>query len=232
MLAQRRASPSSGPIMRSNSPELQRLLAAESVADEERAWRDFAATYSRLLLHATRSVAANHDDAMDSYARILEHLRADRFARLRAYVADGRSKFSTWLVVVARRLTLDQLRQTYGRPRGERSDGAKLEQAFRRRLRDLAGDDVELEAIPGSDDTPDAALRSDDLRAALAAAVDSLDPADRLLLSLRFDDDLSAPEIARILHVPTPFHVYRRIDHILTALRRELAARGVDSGVP
>jgi RNA polymerase sigma factor (sigma-70 family) len=228
----RRASSPSESTMRPTSPELERLLAADTAAEEERAWREFAAAYSRLILHATRSVAGTHDDSMDAYARILEHLRADRFARLRAYVADGRSKFSTWLVVVARRLALDQLRQTYGRPRGSQSDGAKLERAFRRRLRDLAGDDVELETLPGSDETPDAALRVDDLRTALAAAVDSLDPADRLLLSLRFDDDLSAQEIARLLHLPTPFHVYRRIDHVLLALRQQLAARGVDSGVP
>ena len=218
--------------MSANSPELDRLLTAATPAEEERAWREFAATYSRLLLHATRSVAANHDDAMDAYTRVLDQLRGDHFARLRAYAADGRSKFSTWLVVVARRLTLDQLRQTYGRPRAVKSDGSSLERAFRRRLRDLAGDDVDLETIPGSHQSADATLQAEELRVALAEAVETLDSADRLLLSLRFDDDLSAQEIARVLHLPTPFHVYRRIDRILSALRRQLVRRGVDSGVP
>jgi DNA-directed RNA polymerase specialized sigma24 family protein len=44
---------------------------------------------------------------MDGYAYVLEALRSDDYRRLRAYAADGRSKFSTWLVVVARRLCLD-----------------------------------------------------------------------------------------------------------------------------
>src|SRR6185437_2882476 len=62
----RRASSPSESTMRPTSPELERLLAADTAAEEERAWREFAAAYSRLILHATRSVAGTHDDSMDA----------------------------------------------------------------------------------------------------------------------------------------------------------------------
>jgi DNA-directed RNA polymerase specialized sigma subunit len=53
---------------------------------------------------------------------------------------------------------------------------------------------------------------------------------DRLLLKLRFDDGLSAPEIARLLGFPTPFHVYRRLNALYARLRGGLRERGIEEG--
>src|SRR6185503_13736524 len=91
------------------------LLDAKDDAAREARWTDFIGTYSRLILHVTRSGGGLHDAAMDRYAFVLEQLRHDDFRRLRAYVADGRSEFSTWLVVVAQRLCRDHQRHRYGR---------------------------------------------------------------------------------------------------------------------
>src|SRR5260370_32412986 len=63
-------------------------------------------------------------------------MRETHCGRLHGYVAEGRSKFTTWLVVVARRLCLDFHRHRYGRPRDTTPDAA-AEQAARRRLADL-----------------------------------------------------------------------------------------------
>jgi hypothetical protein len=52
------------------------------------------------------------------------------------------------------------------------------------------------------------------------------------LIKLRFDDGLSAAAIAEFMRFPTPFHVYRRLTHVLDALRRALQARGVEGPVP
>jgi DNA-directed RNA polymerase specialized sigma subunit len=40
-----------------------------------------------------------------------------------------------------------------------------------------------------------------------------------LLLTLRFEDELSAAEIADILGMPSQFHVYRRLKVILAGLK-------------
>jgi len=67
---------------------------------------------------------------------------------------------------------------------------------------------------------------------ALALVLETLDPADRVLLKLRFEDDLPAREIATILQMPSAFHVYRRLASLYTSLRRRLVARGVESSAP
>lgn len=163
---------------------------------------------------------------MDRYTWILDHLRADDFRRLRSFSGDGRSKFSTWLVVVARRLCVDHHRQRYGRDRGSGND------VERRRLADLCAEQLDAGEIPDSAaETPDRLLLAAETREALDGALEALDPRDRLLLRLRFEDDLPANEIAALLKLPTPFHVYRRVNTLLGALRRSLEARGVESSV-
>ena len=214
--------------------ELVALLNAPDPAAREAAWAIFVDTYSRLLLHTARAVARDHDVAMDAYAYILEQLRDDECRRLRAFVADGRSKFTTWLVVVTRRLCLDHQRQRYGRVReaGSKVDTGEA-RAARRRLVDLlveAVDPAQLEAAEGSG--PESELRTRQLAEALAAALQGLPPAERLLVKLRFEDDLPAREIAFVMGLPTPFHVYRRLNAVCETLRAVLRRRGVEDASP
>jgi hypothetical protein len=65
------------------------------------------------------SLGGDQDAVMDRYTDVLEQLRRNDCQRLRGYASDRRSKFTTWLVVVARRLCLDQHRQRYGRDRND-----------------------------------------------------------------------------------------------------------------
>ena len=58
----------------------------------------------------------------------------------------------------------------------------------------------------------------------LDAAVASLSPADQLLVTLRYQDNRSAREIASLMSLPTPFHVYRRLNRVHESLRRMLLA--------
>jgi len=226
------ASTEAGAAMAAALPfELSRLFQAPDGPARDDAWADFVAAHSRLLLHVARSLNPDHDAAMDGYAYVLERLREDQSRRLRGYVADGGSKFTTWLVVVARRLCLDFHRHRYGRARDSTPDSA-AEQAARRRLADLvagAADPDQL-AAPAADPALSAQVR--ELHEALAAATTRLAPTDRLLLKLRFDDDLSAREIAAVVGLPTPFHVYRRINTLLELLRRSLSQRGVEGAEP
>lgn len=212
--------------------EVLSVLEASSQAARTRAWERFVATYSRVILHAVRSVNRDHDGVMDSYAFVLQKLSDDDFRRLRAFGVDGSGKFTTWLVVVARRLAHDWHRQRYGRSRHDDDVDARAERAARRRLVDLASEAVDLARVPDvASAGADSQLVSDEARAALGAEIDALDAPDRLLIKLRFEDDLSAKDIAALTHAATPFHVYRRLNHILALLRRRLIARGVESSI-
>ncbi|HEX2219364.1 MAG TPA: sigma-70 family RNA polymerase sigma factor [Gemmatimonadales bacterium] len=232
-LAGRRSDPRCSPETTDTvPPEVARLLGSLPGQDQVTAWQAFVERYSRLLLRVAFDFAPGYDDAMDRYAFILDELHRDDFRRLQRFVADGRGRFSTWLTVVARRLCLDQHRCRYGRTR--RSNGKAglptAERLARRRLVELtsATDDVDrigdvLPADPGDE------LGEAERREALRRAFRDLAPEDQLLLKLRFEKDLTAGEIAVLLRMPTPFHVYRRLRSLCHTLRARLHGEGVDA---
>ena len=214
---------------------LSRLFDARDAAALDAAWPAFVDGYSALILQVAKSTATNRDAAMDAYAFVLEQLREDDCRRLRFYSARNGARFSTWLLVVARRLCIDFHRRRYGRPnRGNEGDpSATLERATRRRLIDLAAEELDPDTLSDVQARgPEAELRLAQLRRALAKALDTLEPADRLILALRFEDERSAAEIARVVGLPTPFHVYRRLTRLLDGLRAHLAAEGIDDATP
>jgi len=192
----------------------------------------FVETHSRLFLHTARTLGRDYDAAMDAYAYLLEQLRRDDFHRLRAYTSQSRCKFTTWLVVVARRLCLDRVRQRYGRLHGTGPQSREAH-GVRRRLVDLLAEELDAsELADPADDNPETQLRASELNRALLSALMGLEPRDRLLLKLRFADELAAREIGHVMGFTTPFHVYRRLNTLLGQLRTTLARRGVRDSEP
>lgn len=215
-------------------PELASLLGAPDAPARDRAWAEFVERHSRLLLHVARSFGGDHDAVMDRYAFILERLRADECRRLQTWARDRRSKLTTWLVIVAQRLSLDQNRQRYGRPRGD-SNESSASRITRRRLADLLVEELDHDgksAPAGSNRDPEGVLREAELSQALSRSVAELSEADQLLLTLRFRDGLSAAGIARGMRFPSEFHVYRQLDRLLRGLRQALHRRGVEDSAP
>src|SRR5690348_4030223 len=150
-------------------------------------------------MHTARTTGRDYDATMDAYAYLLEQLRRDDFHRLRAYTAQSRCKFTTWLVVVARRLCLDRIRQQYGR---RASTGQQSHEAHevRRRLVDLLAEELNAsELADPTADNPETELRANELNRALLSALMGLEPRDRLLLKLRFADGLGAREIGHVM---------------------------------
>lgn len=191
----------------------------------------FLAAHNDVVLRTCRIVLREHDSAMDAYAFVLEALRADNYQRLRAFKADGTTRFAVWLVVVTRRLALDFVRRRYGRSRS--SDPAqRAEHETRRRLEGLLAAELEPEQIPDGTPLPDAALRHEELLVSLRRSLDELSPHERLLLTMRFADERSAKEIARILRLPSMFHVYRQLTATLARLKSSLRRRGVEDAGP
>jgi RNA polymerase sigma factor (sigma-70 family) len=213
--------------MSSFPPTLERLIHEDPPSSE--AWSDFAREYTALLMHVARSTCRGRDEAMDAYAYLLEKLSDDSCRKLRAYSSDPRTKFTTWLVVVARRICIDHHRVKYGRVRNEESKAERERLGLRRRLEELSEGAEFADAIPDDNaETPAEALERAELSSELRTLRESLPPADRLLLAMRFDDGLSAAEISTILHFPSQFHVYRRINALLAELKTRLKERGYE----
>jgi RNA polymerase sigma factor (sigma-70 family) len=209
---------------------LGQLLHAPTAAVREAAWDELIAHHTRLLLAVARSFGGGRDEAMERYSYVLEKLREGDFHRLRSFQEDGRARFSTWLTVTARRLCLDHHRTRYGRSRPTQDTGAADSlRVVRRRLTDSIASELDADLIPDARAiSAEAATVRTERDASLRAAVEALPPGDRLLLALRFEDDLSASRIAGLLGFPTPFHVYRRLNLVLGQLRATLKSRGVD----
>ncbi len=108
---------------------------------------------------------------------------------------------------------------------------SRLPVRFRRRVEP----DDRLADLPSSD-RADSTLLAGQARAesqhgieALNAVLATLDSEDRLVLTLRFTDGRTVPEIAAVLGLRDPKPLYRRMDALLRQLRAALQARGVDA---
>ena len=130
----------------STTASLDSLLTAVNEDARERAWNEFLGEYTDVLLHAARTMGGDQDAVMDRYSFVLDALRRDDFRRLKGYVARPRGKFSTWLIVVARRLCLDEHRHRHGRLQGESAESLD-QRRERRNLADLVGNELELQAL-------------------------------------------------------------------------------------
>ena len=93
--------------------------------------------------------------------------------------------------------------------------------------------DAHLSQMPASGDGEAALIRSIEgpvesrrIEAALAAALDTLAPQDRLVVKMRFLDGLQISDISRALTLP-PKPLYRRIESLMGGLRRQLVQAGV-----
>ncbi len=215
--------------------DVARLLAAADPTARDDAWAAFARAYTDLLLRVARSLGGGQDAAMDRYAYVLEQLRQDDCSRIRSYVRPGAGDFGLWLVVVVRRLCLDHYRHQYGRARaaaGGEDQPSDLRKT-RRRLVDLVADQVDVGTVAApATSTPDQVLARAERSRAIAAALDQLPPRDRLLLRLRFVEELPVRQIAGLMAFPTVFHGYRRLDEVLRSLRATLERAGVRDAQP
>lgn len=211
-------------------PDLAILLDGRDPATRERAWAGFLSQYNRLLLKAAGAFGGDYDARMDRYRYLIEALAAHDYRRLRAYHSQARSSFAAWLTVVARRLCIDFDRHHVGRS-GRATvdpDMARTTRNVRRRIYDGSGADVDLELLPAGGPDVESLVAETERHELMQAILAGLEPRDRLLIRLRFDDELPISRIAQVLHLPTVFHVYRRLNQVLREIRTRLVARGID----
>jgi RNA polymerase sigma-70 factor (ECF subfamily) len=130
----------------------------------------------------------------------------------------GDAQFSTWLYRIAARVCLAMRRRRKGEPEYELS----LEEF-------IPTSDGELRLQIQADGlTPEEALANKQLRRALRQAIQGLPAKYRLVLVLRDMEGLSAKEVGTVMGL-NERAVKSRLHRARLFVRRELAARGVDS---
>jgi RNA polymerase sigma-70 factor (ECF subfamily) len=150
---------------------------------------------ARYLFYVSGTCENVEDLAQETWLRVLE----------RGAQYDGRSRFEPWLFSIARNLAYDQFRKRRATCL-DSCDGADSE------------DVISTEIAATNRASPFlAAARSEDA-ARLSAAMDLLEPINREALLLRFQEELSLGEIAKVTGAPVTT-ISSRIYRGLAALR-------------
>ena len=157
----------------------------------------------RYLLYLTGRREYAEDLAQETWVRVLQ--RGSQY--------NGRQRFDPWLFAIARNLAIDYLR--------------KKRKAVQ--TASLPNDRDAILLLPSSGPSPfEAAARSEDA-IRLAGQLQILSPLYREALLLRFQEDLSLPEIAQVLGAPVTT-VTSRIYRGLAALRSAFEEGGDSHG--
>lgn len=158
----------------------------------------------RYLLYLTGRREYAEDLAQETWVRVLQ--RGSQY--------NGRQRFDPWLFAIARNLAIDYLRK--------KRKGVQTAS--------LPNDRDEILLVSSSGPSPfEAAARSEDA-IRLAGQLQILSPLYREALLLRFQEDLSLPEIAEVLGAPVTT-VTSRIYRGLAALRSAFEEGGDSPGV-
>jgi len=158
----------------------------------------------RYLLYLTGRREYAEDLAQETWVRVLQ--RGSQY--------NGRQRFDPWLFAIARNLAIDYLRK--------KRKGVQTAS--------LPNDRDAMLLLPTSGPSPfEAAARSEDA-IRLAGQLQILSPLYREALLLRFQEELSLPEIAQVLGAPVTT-VTSRIYRGLAALRSAFEEGGDSPGV-
>jgi RNA polymerase sigma-70 factor len=191
------------------------------------AWEAFVATYRPVLYAAARAIVGSAGEARarelaDSlYAELYGLSRGGNPGRPLLDYFHGRSKLSTWLRTVLAQRHVDALRSA------QRTDS--LDEESPEPIRPAARSAVEAGAAD-----PDRARLLPRLQQSIAAALATATPADRLLLSLYYLQEMTLAQIARVqgVHEAT---ISRQLDRIRRELRKNVehslaAGRAAENG--
>ncbi|MBL8103374.1 MAG: sigma-70 family RNA polymerase sigma factor [Anaerolineales bacterium] len=160
-------------------PETEATLIQRAQKGDHDAFAALVTEHQRYVYNLALRVVKDENEALD--------LAQETFVRAWTALPNfkGQSQFRTWLYRIVTNLCYNRLPN------------------LRRSLNDL-GDDV-MEEIPESDpafDNPAQSLESQELREYLHSAMDDLDEQYRLLITMRYQDELSYDEIASTLNLP------------------------------
>lgn len=159
--------------------DAEQLLLQRARKGDHEAFAALVNEHQRYVYNLALRVLKNEEEALD--------LTQEAFVRAWTALPNfrGQSRFRTWLYRIVTNLCYNRL------------------PSLRRSLNEL-GDDVITE-IPETDpafDNPARGMESRELRSYLHKAMDNLDENYRLLISLRYQNELSYEEIAATLNLP------------------------------
>jgi len=173
------------------------------------AWDEFATSYADLIwsmIHKTFAgfnVSYQKEDVEDLFNSIYVSLVDDDFRKLRQFQGENNCSLSTWLAVVAGRMTIDFIRK----------DKTRL-------FADNSGEGPQLwETIADAAPLADHRISEEQIQGQISREVSQLAPRDRLLYHLLFVRGASAEATAGVLGMSVGL-VYSRKHRIINRLKK------------
>jgi RNA polymerase sigma-70 factor (ECF subfamily) len=161
-------------------------LVAQSREGDTAAFGELVRRYEGKIFRLAQHVTQNREDAEDvlqeTFMKAYEHL--DQF--------QGNSKFYTWIVRIAVNQALMKLR------RRKTDKSVSLDETID------TGEDTMVREIAAWDEDPEQRFSRDELGGILDTAVQSLEPPNRSVFTLRDIDELSTEETAEALGLSVP----------------------------
>ncbi len=172
-------------------------LAAACARNSASAWSRLAAIYDKHIEDVSHAVCLTHQEARELASTVLAHLFfRDRDGHCRIASYEGRCSLRTWLATMIKRQAINQ--------RQLKSNEAE------------PLDSLSAVSDPNAVSTLDEVLFQSKYGDAIADsfkwAAGQLSERERLVLALRFEDEMRATDIAKMLHVH-PAQITRTVKH-------------------
>jgi len=184
----------------------EKKLVQGCAAGEEDSWNLFFSTYSDCIFTAVKKTLHRYsrdtrpETVEDLFGEVMLLLVEDGCGRLKSFEGRNGCSLSTFLFVIASRVTIDHLRRQRNVPMFADGEHALLN----------AGDTREL---------PDKGLEISQQAEMVRDVLAGLPPQDRLFVKLHYEDGLSTEEIAVVLRV-SPATVYSKKNRVREKMQK------------
>ena len=182
-------------------------------ADGKTAWEIFVRRFSRLVWNSvhktfhTYSFSYTAEDAEDMYGAIFMALLDNDFRKIRQFRSDNSCTLSTWLSIIATRMTIDFMRKDRSRYHV-----------------DTAEEDREIwDLIPDHTYRADNIIEKKQGEESLKRCIQQLTERDRLIYDMIFRKGISLEDTARILNM-TVSNIYSRKHRIIEKIKNHIGS--------
>jgi len=194
---------------------------------DEKAWEDLVANFDSTVKSAARKISSNNEDAEDLASSIwaeLYGLRQDADGNKKSKLAyySGRGSLAGWLRAVVSQLAVDQYRKQSKYVQIEETREFEI---LAEESTNHSGNSSVIHHAENPEELLTEKQTAEDVSTALRAAIEALEPEDKLILKLYYFDDLKLKDIAQIFgyHEATASRKLVRIQsEIRKAVEKEL----------
>jgi len=211
------------PIAAAERLQWLQCLSSRDAQIAEDAWTEFLHAYARIVVQVISVCERDSENRHECFVYACEQLCRNQFHRLRQFQPGGPATFSTWLRAVVRNLCIDWQRRA-ARHRLVIDPYLGSHAAKPADVEPAGENDPAEELADPSPDPESLAVKREEILT-LGSGLRFLTAQQQLALRLRFQQELTLLEIARILNLKNAQAADRFLQETIALLRRTVNPR-------